>query len=338
MRKVNSALLLVLLLLLAPFLWAVPLPIHAQQEYDLVASLERLEGGVSVLRFDAADFLVVNRESLVGVGDTIRTDSTGRARITFFANGSDTEVLPGSTFRIDEFKGAEDQYQLSVTILLGQTRQRVSKLLDSGSSYKINSTGLELAVRGTAFAVRVEQSGRSALLVGEGAVDAKNAGGSAEAAVPAGFGVRAEAGEGLSDVVRASTFAQLDAALDGCGALIQTIGDVRLNVRVGPGLAFQRVGRLENNVRQLILGVTETTQWYRVPFQGGFAWLYSPALILDSSCAGLRRFPDNWPGEDTSRYRDLEPGITVTPNAPPPSTPYMGPTLPSTSLTPTPRP
>ncbi len=298
----------------------------ARADAQLVASLDVLGPSVTMRRAGTEAFVNISKETLVGVGDTVRTSPTARARITFFANGTDTEVQPSSEIHIDDFSGTEDKFTISLTVVLGQTTQRIAKLLDSNSSYTINSTGLELAVRGTSFDVRVEPSGRSALIVKTGAVATKNSGTpptainrapAANAEVGPGFGVRAEAGKGLSDVVRASSFAQLDSALDGCGSLISTAGDVRLNVRTGPGLSFARIGQLENNFRQGVLGVTETTKWYRVVFKGGFGWVFAPALKLDATCPGLRKFPDTFGPEDTALYQGLEPGYN--PNIPDPT-------------------
>jgi hypothetical protein len=315
---------LILCLALLPMLTA-----RAQNE-ELVASMETLGAGVQLRRAGTEAWVAVPTESLVGVGDSVRTDKTGKARITFFANGTDTEVLPASEFRIDEFKGTDDKFTLTVSVIAGQTTQRIAKLLDSGSSYTINSTGLELAVRGTVFAVRVEDSGRSAMIVQEGAVAAKNVGnatpepnrpGNTNAQVPPGFGIRAEPNKPLSDVVKASSFAQLDSALDGCEALISTLGDVRLNVRLGPSTDFPRVGQLDNRVRQRVIGVTATTKWYRVAFKGGFAWLFAPALQLDKTCPGLREYPDNAGAEDATLYSGLDAEFLPIQTATPTPTP-----------------
>jgi hypothetical protein len=288
-------------------------------ENDLVASLETLEGQVSVKRFDTQEFVTVAKESLIGVGDTIKTNGTGTARITFFANGVETDVLPNSEFRIDVFNGSEDQYTLSVSVLVGQTVQRVTKLLDSGSSYTINSTGLEMAVRGTVFDVRVENSGRSATIVRDGAVTTTNPGASDEASVPAGYGVRAEAGQGLSDVVPATNFAELDSSLDGCTGVINTLYDFRLNVRLGPSLQFARIGSLDTSIQIKLLGSTKTGEWFRIEFKNSYGWIYAPAVAIDSGCVKLREFPDDYAGEDPNSYTDLDPDIsfTVTPGPTP---------------------
>lgn len=283
---------------------APPLTARAQENTDqLVASLEVLDADVSIQRANTSEWVRVLKESLVGVGDAIRTSNSGRARVTFFANGTDTTILPGSEIHIDAFNGSEQRFTISLTVLIGQTSQRIAQLLDSASSYSINSAGLELAVRGTQFMVRVEPSGRSAMIVQTGLVATRGKGAlptplpgrpslSTEADVPAGFGIRGESGRGLSDVVRATSFAQLDSALDGCAALIDTLGRVNLNVRIGPGLNFPRAGQQLNLITLRVIGVTQTTKWYRIHFKDGYAWVYAPALQLDKTCPGLRVFSD----------------------------------------------
>jgi hypothetical protein len=296
------------------------------QEPQLIAALETLQGPVSVKRFDSQKFVAVRVESLVGVGDTIKTGPNGRALITFFTNGVETEVQSGSEFRIDEFKGNDSRFTLTVTVLVGQTTQRVTRLLDAGSSYTINSTGLEMAVRGTVFDVRVEANGRGSTIVREGAVRAASPGTTTNAEVPAGFGVRGESGQGLSEVVVATTFGELDSALDGCSGTISTFSDFRLNVRRGPGFDFVRVGNLDTNQSLQLFGETTSKQWYRIQFRGGFGWIYAPAVVLDPGCVKLREFPDDYAGEDAASYTGLDPDINLSATPDPSVTPITQPT------------
>jgi hypothetical protein len=288
---------------------------HAQ-ERKLVASLETLDGQVSVRRFDSQRFVTVRTESLVGVGDIVKTDATGRARITFFANGVDTDVLPNTEFRLDDFKGDEQRFTLAVTVLVGQTAHRVTQLLDAGSTYTINSTGLEMAVRGTTFLVRVEPSGRTATIVREGQVRTTASGTTNTANVGAGFGIRGEGGRSLSEVVPATSFAELDSSLDGCAGQISTFSDFRLNVRLGPGFNFVRVGNLDTGLRLQLYGETTSKVWYRIQFKGGFGWIYASAIALDPGCVKLREYPDDYAGEDAKLYVGLDPDVnlTATPN------------------------
>jgi hypothetical protein len=298
----------VVIIFLSLLIWGVP-SIMARQTSELAATLEVLSPGVEVLRVNTVNWVSVNLEAIVGVGDTIRTDGSGRARITFFEDGTDTEMLPNTEMRIQAFSGDETQFTISVEVLLGQTLQRLSRLLDASSRYEVLTPGMNLGARGTAFAIRVEPNGRSAMLVSEGDVEAEKA--SETARVVVGFGIRAPASGALSDVVRAATFDELDAALDGCAVTLTTLDDVSLNVRQAPGIDFPRVGTIAASDVTVVVGQTESSGWYRIAFRGGFGWILSTTLEVEQPCAGLRAFTDDAPAEDPAAYESL--GDAVNP-------------------------
>lgn len=269
---------------------------------ELAATLEVLTGTVEVKRVNTENWIAVNIEAIVGVGDTIRTSETGQARITFFSDGVETDILSNSEFSIDTFTGGtaiDDSFNLEVSVLFGQTVQRLGRVLDASSSYDVNTPGMTLAARGTEFAIRVEESGRAGMLVKEGTVDADANGTNSD--VPAEFGIRSEVDGDLSDVVRASTFDELDAGLDGCTVVVTTIDDVRLNVRIAPTVEAFRVGTIDASDIDIFYGVNTTGGWYRIMFNGGFGWILSSASNVESSCAGLRVFPDDHT-EDLDTY------------------------------------
>ncbi len=307
-------------IVIALFLLSVgvfPLLIHAQNE--LAATLEVLDAGVEVQRVNTVNWIPVSVEAIVGVGDLIRTDATGRARITFFADGVDTELLPNTVYSIQQFSGDDTQFTIQAEVLLGQTVQRLTRLLNAGSRYDINTPTMTLAARGTAFAIRVEEGGRAAMIVTEGTVNAAKEAETAD--VPPEFGIRAD--ESLSDVVRASTFAELDAAIDGCSAAVRTSDDVSINVRVSPSTDVPRVGTIDAREITRFMGVTESGNWYRINYRGGFGWVLSSTAELVGACAGLRVFPDSYGPEDAALYelvgdpvdRDMLVRPEVTPEA-----------------------
>lgn len=291
-------------------------PTRAQS--DLAALLEVLQAGVEVQRVNTSAWLPVRVEGIVGVGDRIRTDATGRARITFFSDGTDTELLPNTEYRIQAFNGTAETFTITVEVVIGQTLQRLSRILDSNSSYNILTPGMGLVARGTQFAIRVEDAGRSAMLVSEGQVEASTSGLSnrppaSEARVDPGFGVRAAVGEALSDVVRARTFEELDAALDGCTATVTTPDDVSLNVRAAPSLEGELLGYLSAATVTRLYGRVADSNWYRVIFADsptGYGWILSSTAEVEDGCAGLREFaadhventaePASAPGGDSS--------------------------------------
>lgn len=269
---------------------------------ELAATLEVLGGTIEVKRINTENWIAVNIEAIVGVGDTIRTNGTGQARITFFSDGVETDILPNSEFSIDTFTGGtevDDSFNLEVSVVIGQTVQRLGRVLDASSSYDVNTPGMTLAARGTEFAIRVEDTGRAGMLVKEGLVDAGSDGTTAD--VPAEFGIRSAVDETLSDVVRASTFDELDSGLDGCTVIVSTLDDVRLNVRISPNIDAFRIGTIDAADIDIFYGVNTSSNWYRILFNGGFGWILSSASDVQDSCAGLRVFPDDH-SEDIETY------------------------------------
>src|SRR5690606_33285530 len=144
-------------------------------------------------------------------------------------------------------------------------------LLDINSSYIINTPTMALAARGTEFAIRVEDSQRSAMLVQEGSVDASYD--ELNAQVDPLYGIRSDLETGLSDVVVASTFAELDAALDGCAATVNAFEDTRINVRISPNLNAPRVGTVSADELDRFMGISASGQWYRINFRDGYGWI-----------------------------------------------------------------
>jgi hypothetical protein len=272
------------------------------QDGELAATLEVLAGTIEVKRVNTENWIVVNIEAIVGVGDTIRTGESGQARITFFSDGVETDILPNSEFAIDTFTGGtavEDSFNLEVSVLIGQTVQRLGRVLDASSSYDVNTPGMTLAARGTEFAIRVEDDGRAGMLVKEGLVDA--AANDSNVDVPAEFGIRSGVEENLSDVVRASTFSELDSGLDGCIVTVTTLDDVRLNVRIAPDVEAFRIGTIDASDIDIFYGVNTSGNWYRIMFNGGFGWTLSTSSKVRSGCAGLRVFSDDH-SEDVDSY------------------------------------
>src|SRR5688572_17836454 len=122
-------------------------PTFAQS--DLAATMEVLSPGVEVMRAGTANWIAVRVEAIVGVGDHIRTDATGEARITYFADGVDTTILPNTEYAINTFSGDAETFNIEAEVVAGQTTQRLTRLLDAGSSYNIETPAMSLVARGT---------------------------------------------------------------------------------------------------------------------------------------------------------------------------------------------
>ncbi len=295
MRAARLVLVLLVVLSMAAPIWRA---VWAQEE--LVASLEVLNAGVEVKRVNTDTWVPIRVETLVGQGDAVRTDDTGRARVTFFVNGSETELEPNTEYVIREMEQTDNGFHFTLEVLAGITRQQIAQLVEGDSYYRVITPSMDITVRGTDFATRVEGSGRSALLTFDGLVQADNDLAAAE--IPPGYGVRAPVGKPLSDVVPATTFEELDAALDGCSASFSTEADVRLSVRLGPSREAEYIGSIPPEDITTVMGVNDGGGWYRIRYRNGYGWVDSTLMDVnvDATCP-IAHYPDDY-AEDAGRY------------------------------------
>ncbi len=104
-------------------------------------------------------------------GDSIRTDATGQALLTFFT-GDETEVAPNTELKIEVMQGeADGDNQIQLNVLVGQVTNRIDRTLNTNSRYEVKTPSADAAVRGTIYTVKVEPiTGRSTFSVQDGVV------------------------------------------------------------------------------------------------------------------------------------------------------------------------
>lgn len=145
---------------------------HAQD--NPVGTLEPLAGLVQHHHHDTPDdaWNTVGGRETVAEADTIRTGAASYAAVTFF-EGVELDILPASvvTVRTLVIDDAEGLVHVSLDMLLGETHHRVEGVLDSGSRYEVRTPAASIVVRGTTFAVRVEQDGTTLVDAVEGSVE-----------------------------------------------------------------------------------------------------------------------------------------------------------------------
>ena len=122
-------------------------------------------------------------------GWSLRTDLNGRASIRFFNQG-ETRLSQSTTIRISaaSFQGTGvGQTTVAITLEAGRIWNRVLKLLDIGSSYKVNTSHVVATVRGTSFDMIAHSDGVTDVMVGDSAVSVANLGGKHATSVAEGM-------------------------------------------------------------------------------------------------------------------------------------------------------
>ncbi len=155
------------------------------------SSLEVLDGIVA-LSHDGQTFTQGEDGDLVEQGDVVRTGEGSHAVLTFF-DGSTIEVEPESELIVQTLKATSaGDIVMEMQQNLGRSWHVVSRALTPNSKYEVRTPTTTASVRGTAFLVAVEPTGKTNLQTTDGLVRA--AGGGVMVEIPPGFQTDVEPG------------------------------------------------------------------------------------------------------------------------------------------------
>ena len=125
-------------------------------------------------------------------GDVVRTGTASHAILTFY-DGSTIEVEPDSELIVETLEATSaGDILMTMRQNLGRSWHVVSRALTRDSKYEVRTPTATATVRGTAFLVSVEPSGRTNVQTTDGLVHAIAAG--FEVAVPPGFETNIDTG------------------------------------------------------------------------------------------------------------------------------------------------
>jgi hypothetical protein len=130
-------------------------------------------GEVLVHRKDSTpdSFIPASAGMKLEPGDRIKTGANGEAVILFF-EGSVMEVGTNSDILIEQLNITPGTGSTTVRLkqFIGNTANRVQKLIDSASTYEVETPAATAVVRGTIFNLQVDESGNTTLRTEEGSV------------------------------------------------------------------------------------------------------------------------------------------------------------------------
>jgi hypothetical protein len=127
------------------------------------------EGDVSVMKEGTDDWVGATSGTELDIGDAVRTGSDSGAEVTFF-DGSTMEMEAGTEIEILSLDLACDTGVTTITLeqTIGTTISRVTKLLDPGSSYEVETSTGVAGVRGSILIVTVGGNGTTLITNVEG--------------------------------------------------------------------------------------------------------------------------------------------------------------------------
>ena len=120
-------------------------------------TLSELEGGVQVQRQGTKTWIAATSGMEIWGGDSLKTGGDGYVLITFF-DGSVMEVEADTKISVEELSAASGgATTVRINQVIGNTVNRVENLIDSSSTYEIETLAGSAVVRGTIFRTEVDQ-------------------------------------------------------------------------------------------------------------------------------------------------------------------------------------
>lgn len=160
---------IVLAILVVAGLVFIPAVSYSQPAYTSFTTLSVLSGDVFVLKQGTDTWVQVTDGMTIVTGDRVKTGAKAHALITFF-EGSTMEVQPDTEVSIEEISTVDETGSTTIKLKqkVGETWNRVEKLIDPASCYEIESPAGAAVVRGTTIGVVVKLAGDTKAKVLEG--------------------------------------------------------------------------------------------------------------------------------------------------------------------------
>src|SRR3989442_10097630 len=163
-RRIVVALVVLVLIVVGIVVW---LNVAAQAEVNASGTLTVYQAATSVSH-NGTDFASALTGSVVQPGDSVKTDTKGRASITLH-DGTLTRLASDATNKVDagHFTKSGNLHDVTVTQQIGRTFTNVHHLV-TGATFNVKGKSATASVRGTKFEVYIKTDGTMIIKVFEG--------------------------------------------------------------------------------------------------------------------------------------------------------------------------
>lgn len=163
-RRLLIALGILVVLIVAGVAW---LNVAAQAEVSASAALTVYQPAASTSR-NGTDFTPASTGTILQAGDSVKTDTRGRASITL-PDGTVTQLASGTQVRLDSahFTKNGNLHDVSLTQQIGRTFTNVQHLV-TGATFDVHGQAATASVRGTKFEIYIQTDGTMLVKLFEG--------------------------------------------------------------------------------------------------------------------------------------------------------------------------
>ncbi|MBN8618313.1 MAG: hypothetical protein J0L63_05375 [Anaerolineae bacterium] len=271
---------IMILIVLSWSWWLMPLRVEAQ-ESAYAASVEIVYEGVELRRAGTEAWLSlpVGAQAPLGEGDTLRTNSRGRALIRVDVRASSL-LLSSSEYHVNTLRLDGDQrLVLEAELRDGRSVHRL-ELAQTVAMYRVILPRFSVEAAAGFFALDGDALGTNYVAVNGG--DVSVTAGAEVIALAAGQGLRVGERAGQATALRSPMrFSLLDVQPDTCRGIVKATipGEESVQVRVGPGEGYISLGLIPNDTSIPLLGLTADGYRYLTPFLSGYGWVVSNGVI-----------------------------------------------------------
>jgi hypothetical protein len=267
--------------LLVLFILLAPLTVHAQNTDDNLAAIAQITySDVTFQRDNTITPIALPSGATTpfGIGDTLRTDTTGRVWITLPDIGQ-VLMLPDSTVTLTVFN--ETTLSADVEGLVAFT------FTNTAINLNLNTGDFTVTAPAAAFAIWNNPDTPDTIFVSDGEATI-NTIEQEEYTLKAGDGFNA-AYEAVAELEPPLNEARLIASIAGCAGVIDTDDDENLLVRAGSAIDSLSMGAIPDGDTVEILAISANDLRYRVQYLSDFGWV--EALAVETTCANLPILP-----------------------------------------------
>src|SRR6266702_686744 len=163
-RRIVVALVILVLIVVGIVVW---LNVAAQAQVNASGTLTVYQRAASVSH-NGTDFASALTGSVVQPGDSVKTDTKGRAAITL-PDGTLTRLASDNTIKVDaaHFTKSGNLHDVTLTQQIGRTFTNVQHLV-TGATFNVKGKSATASVRGTKFEVYIKTDGTMIIKLFEG--------------------------------------------------------------------------------------------------------------------------------------------------------------------------
>lgn len=247
---------------------------------------------LAMMEVGASSEISVRSATVLDVGETLRTDLTGVALITWFYDGTESVLGPGSKLTLNDLSGDQaSAFVLDMSLEAGHLVSGVGYRVQDNpdGEWVVRTPKFDFSPARGQFDLMVDEDGTTRLIVTFGYVEI----------LTGGDPVKVEANSFVVDGGSPQTLSD-DGFLPNFESFCSATANTNLNLRLGPNEATRRLDSVDQGQQFWVRSSTEGNVWVQVFYQTdpldeegrNYAWVFGPAITIDeASCGTILRAP-----------------------------------------------